>query len=317
MPSSGIHLSSVTYWRPAAGVEVDQHRDRVGEHGHACRPARPSAPPSRGRNAPEQAGRERQEEHDRQVDRHELARSGSRGSRPADAEQQQQRVGAQVAGLDRARERGARRGRRRWRRRRSMPCTKSRLDHARGRSAPAVATGRTKSGVVELVEVPLVDEEACAARGKRSRSRAVGAAAAHVDAVGAAPMPAMRDQRRRPRRPIHSAPSLGAVVREARVGEGRLEELLDHVVDAGDRDARRPTSASSASGAIAALHRPLALGDVVLGAGEADVGVLGLAGHRVRRLAVGQRGRRSSSTRLRHRRRRRRRGTPSGTRRRR
>ena len=35
-------------------------------------------------------------------------------------------------------------------------------------------------------------------------------------------------------------------------------------------------------------HRPRALGDVVLGAGEADLGVLGLAGGRVGRLGVGE-----------------------------
>ena len=76
---------------------------------------------------------------------------------------------------------------------------------------------------------------------------------------------------------------------------------------------RPPTIASSASAAHRDLHRPLALGDVVLGAGEADVGVLLLAGRRVgRHLGVGEVAV-LELARLRARARRRTRGRSSGT----
>ena len=55
----------------AAGLEVDQDDDHVGEHRQRARQNRPASGPTRHQRAAE-AGRERQEEDYRQVDRHEL-----------------------------------------------------------------------------------------------------------------------------------------------------------------------------------------------------------------------------------------------------
>ena len=75
---------------------------------------------------------------------------------------------------------------------------------------------------------------------------------------------------------------------QRRVLEGRLQERVEDVVDAGDLDHSRRRSPPKPEHRHRDRHRPRPLGDVVLGAGEADVRVLALAGHRVLRLGVGQ-----------------------------
>ena len=159
-----------------------------------------------------------------------------------------------------------------------MPCTKSRLDHAPAEARRSVATGRTNSAVVELVEVPLVARGSRAAARKRSRSCERRAGRGARRASRRAAMPAMRDQRRRPRAPSHSAPSLGVdVVRSAsrrrsargssrsrrrRPGSGRTPPTIG--------EQRRAS-------AIARAHRPARARRCGARAREAHVGVLGLA----------------------------------------
>ena len=87
-------------------------------------------------------------------------------------------------------------------------------------------------------------------------------------------------------RPIHSALSLGSASCVAASPRRSARGSVSSTSVTPGICTTPPTIDSTASGAIADLHRPLALGDVVLGAGEADVGVLGLAGRRVGVLAV-------------------------------
>ena len=97
-----------------------------------------------------------------------------------------------------------------------------------------------------------------------------------------------------PRMPISAAdPEPGALralarvlVGEARVLEGRLEEVLERVGGARDADRAADRSASSASMPMANFIGQERSAMWCSGPGEADVGVLGLAGHRVLRLGV-------------------------------
>ena len=77
-----------------------------------------------------------------------------------------------------------------------------------------------------------------------------------------------------------SARARACTVESANVGS---RNVSSHVVVVGI-STMPPTIASTASDAHRDLHRQRALGDVVLGAGEADVGVLDLAVGRVDRL---------------------------------
>ena len=88
-------------------------------------------------------------------------------------------------------------------------------------------------------------------------------------------------------RPRHSAPVAGVDRAERRVGEGRVEELEEHVADAGDLDQAGEQRAEPEH-RHRHPHRLRLLGDVVVGAGEADLGVLLLFGRRVDRRPVEQ-----------------------------
>ena len=86
-----------------------------------------------------------------------------------------------------------------------------------------------------------------------------------------------------PMRQAEDRQAIGGVhgLEELRAGERRLEERLEDVVDEGDLDEAADDREDREAG-HRDLHRGLALGDVVVGAREADVGVLDLAGDRVR-----------------------------------
>ena len=188
------------------------------------------------------------------MDRHELVRSGSRGRGPPRR--------AAAAARTRAGSRSGSRARTSVPARTIpvapptiVPCTKSVSITRRPKRAEASRPAARTTRVVELVEVPLVARGSGAARGKRSTQ----------------PRPWSRaGAGRRRRRGRCRRCEISAADREAdplgagrwarrgepRVGEGRLEEVLDHVVDPRDRDAaaddreqreRRPSPPSSAT----------------------------------------------------------------------
>ena len=75
----------------------------------------------------------------------------------------------------------------------------------------------------------------------------------------------------------------GDDVEQRRGLEGAAEELLEQI-DARDLD--HPADQRADPEDHRDRHRPAPLGDLVLGAGKADVGVLELAGRRVARIGV-------------------------------
>ena len=148
-------------------IDVGEHDERAGER-------RPSARRRGGRKRAHEARRAAAGR----------ARSTGGSSRAADQEVEGERRPRRSAAAARRRagsRSGSRartrcpRGRRRSRRRRSMPCTKSRLDHAPAEAAERARSGRTNTRVVELVEVPLVARGSRAAPRKRSTQPQRGA----------------------------------------------------------------------------------------------------------------------------------------------
>ena len=203
-----------------------------------------------------------------------------------DAEQHQRGVEAQEAALERAH--GGRAGAHEAGRAADERAVD---DDALERSAakrPNAGDGPHDERVDQLVEVPLVLEE----RVQRARSaadRAPRSRAADPDDVG--DRDAGQADARAPRiRPNQVEAVDGWTVSdERRVGERRREEVVDHVVDV--RDRTTPTIvAADGQRAHRDLHRQRALGDEVVGPGEADVGVLDLAVGRVDRDARRGRG---------------------------
>ena len=187
----------------------------------------------------------------------------------------------------------------------------ARLDH--GPAERAGGGDRAHEDRLEqLVEVPLVDEEGVHVREAVAQLERE-AAAAHVGEVGRGDA-GQRDQAAAAQA-VHSAPSLGAgSCRSSRRRSAR-----------GTSRSRRPrpapgpapaSSASTASGAMAARIGHSRSAMWCSSAGEADVGVLGLAGRRVGR-ARGARGGPARARAPPRPGRPRRRGRPSGTRRRR
>ena len=71
MPSSAIHSSFVTHWSPPPDSKSDEHDDHVGEHRERAGEHR-RAPETRRQQRRDEAARQRQEQHDGQVDGHEL-----------------------------------------------------------------------------------------------------------------------------------------------------------------------------------------------------------------------------------------------------
>ena len=131
--------------------------------------------------------------------------------------------------------------------------------------------------VDQLVEVPLVEQEGVDAAGSRSIRRAVVPGLRDVDEVGE-----RRCRRSRSRAPISRPSPLGARRRGGsrpaasprRSARGSCRPRRSRRGSGGSRR----TSARKPSTLIAIFIGRSPLGDVVLGAGEADVGVLGLAG---------------------------------------
>ncbi len=155
----------------------------------------------------------------------------------------------------------------------------ARLEHV-AREAPGGEGGAHDDRVDQLVEVPLVHEQLI--EGAEARAHAFGRPRLlHPHAVGD------RDSREpedRPEdQPEHEQAVLGVDRVEGRAVERRFEELRDHVVDFGDLDQPGADRADSEQ-RHRDLHRDRALSDRVVGAREADVGVLDFAGRGVGRV---------------------------------
>ena len=195
-------------------------------------------------------------------------------------DEQQRGVVAQVARLQ-----AAHRGRQRPDEARAAADERAVDEHALDRrvgEAPEPGDRADDQEVDRLVEVPLVDEELVQARrsapGSRRRCRPCPRSARR------SPMPA-RPMTAPTSRPIHSdvaarleRPRRARSPRTSARGSGAAPSVTPGICR------KPPTIASSGQRAHRDLHRRGPLGDVVLGAGEADVGVLDLAGGRVGRL---------------------------------
>ena len=244
-----------------------------------------------GRNAADQAGRQRQEDHDRQVDRHRSA------SRRHDQEVEDQAAHARPAAG-----------------------TRRRAAHRSGSSARTTVPARTRPTVpptstpcTNVLSTTVRPKRPAAAVGPHDRRRRT-ARRSTTCSRGTSARPRSRSRarsaqlragacrrRRRAAMPQMASRPPDAEARPLAAGsDGMRRRAKRESSNVGSRKCssvsvtpghaqRRPRStASSGQRRHRRLHRPLALGDVVLGAREADVGVLRLAGGRVGVLAVGQ-----------------------------
>ena len=148
---------------------------------------------------------------------------------------------------------------------------------------PIASAGPHDEEVDRLVEVPLVEAE------QVDRAQALAEARRQLrprDPERSQAMPMPSSEIAPPiASPRHSAPTLGWIAlsgESAKTGSRKLEE---DVVDAGDLD-QAGEQGAEAEHRHRHRHRPRLLGDVVVGAGEADLGVLHLFGRRVDRRPV-------------------------------
>ena len=214
----------------AAGVEVDDERDGVAQRAERARerdPARGAAAQREG----DEAGDRREPEQEGQVQGHEASRRNQR-SAPAMPSEHERGVGAQEAGLARADGRAAGADEAGRCRRRTAPLTTTPLER-RLREAPEPQRGPDDRRVERLVAVPAVREQ----RVERARS------ASRMRAGGARPLdphePRDRDAGDAEQRAEGEAAEgerVGRVqlLEQARLGERRLEEVVDDLGDVRD-----------------------------------------------------------------------------------
>ena len=308
MPSSAIHISSVTSCRPLgrASKSASAQIDHANVHQRAERA--PERAATRGRGAAARA-----------TPRRRAARAGWRegGSRGLDqevedhgagADEQQRGVGAQEARLQRAH--GGRAGADEP----DVPPTSVPLTKMRSKvcwpKRPNQPNGRDDAQSISSSKYHLLTKGGAARANALADAPAISPSALHPDRGRRWRCPAGRAPRRGPGRAT-SSPSLGwcTTVESANVGSRKCRATSSILRDQHDAADRR----EHGQRAHRELHGQRVLGDVVLGAGEADVGVLDLAGRRVGRARRGARWPVLELARLARPARRRRRGRSSAT----